>query len=39
MEAMRDEFRIGMEQVKNDLGQQIKSVSHTHMSALEQMAF
>jgi hypothetical protein len=39
MEAMRDEFRIGMEQVKNDLGQQIKSVSQTQMSALEQMAY
>jgi hypothetical protein len=39
MEAMRDEFRVGMEQVKNDLGQQIKSVSHAHMSALEKMSY
>jgi hypothetical protein len=39
MEAMRDELRVGMEQVRNDLGQQIKSVSHTHTKAIEQMAF
>jgi 3-deoxy-D-manno-octulosonic-acid transferase len=38
MEAMRDELRVGMEQVRNDLGQQIKSVSHAHMDAMERFA-
>ena len=38
LEAMRDELRVGMEQVKNDLGQQIRSVGYEHMDAMERFA-
>jgi hypothetical protein len=39
LEAMRDELRAGMEQVKNDLlGQQIKSAGYEHMDAMERFA-